>query len=393
MGTLLVPRERADGETRVAVTPETVKRLAKIGWEVVVESGAGDRSHLLDAAYKDAGARVVDKAGKEDWGAADAVAKVGPPTENDALGGHEADALKEGALLVGFLAPHARVDAVRKLRDGKVSALSMELVPRITRAQSMDALSSQASIGGYKAVLLAATHLGKYFPLLMTAAGTVQPARVVIMGAGVAGLQAIATAKRLGAIVEVSDIRPEVKEQVESLGGRFIELPMEESGSGEGGYAKEVSADFLKRQQEIVRDHVVNADVVITTALVPGRPAPRLVTKEMVEGMRPGAVIVDMAVEQGGNCELSAKGEVTTHQGVILVGLENLPATVPSDASLLYARNVAAVLELVTKDDAVSLDLDDEIVSGALLTHQGEVRHAPTAEKLGPSSPEGTEPS
>jgi NAD(P) transhydrogenase subunit alpha len=238
----------------------------------------------------------------------------------------------------------------------------------------MDALSSQASIAGYKAVLLAATQLDKYFPLLMTAAGTVQPAKVVVMGAGVAGLQAIATAKRLGAVIEVSDIRPAVKEQVESLGGKFIDLPMDESGEGEGGYAKEVTEDFLRRQQAIVAEHVQHADAVITTALVPGKKAPRLVTREMVESMRPGSVIVDLAVTQGGNCELSKPDETVEHDGVSILGPSNLPATLARDASTLYARNLTALLGHVAPKGELSLDLEDEIVDGALVTHSGEVR-------------------
>jgi NAD(P) transhydrogenase subunit alpha len=260
----------------------------------------------------------------------------------------------------------------------------MELVPRITRAQKMDALSSQANIAGYKAVLVAAVNLPKYFPLFMTAAGTVKPARVVIMGAGVAGLQAIATAKRLGAVVESSDIRPETKEQIQSLGGKFIELPKtEESGAGAGGYAREVSADFLKQQQEIVARHVAQADVVITTALVPGRPAPKLLPAWMVEKMKPGAVIVDLAVEQGGNCELSELGKEVRKHGVLIIGHANLPATLPADASLLYARNVSALLQNLLKDGALNFDLTDEITSGTLLTHEGKIVHAPTAQRLG----------
>jgi NAD(P) transhydrogenase subunit alpha len=246
----------------------------------------------------------------------------------------------------------------------------------------MDALSSQASIAGYKAVLLAAYRLGRYFPLLMTAAGTIPPSKVVIMGAGVAGLQAIATAKRLGATVEVSDIRPAVKEQVESLGGRFIELPLAESGEGEGGYARQMSEDFLRQQREIVARHVAAADVVITTALVPGKPAPRLVSRDMVEAMRPGSVIVDLAAEQGGNCELTRQGEEVDHHGVLVLGPPDLPSQTPYDASVLYARNVWALVQGLVADGELALDPDDEVVAGALLTHAGEVRHAATAERL-----------
>jgi NAD(P) transhydrogenase subunit alpha len=261
----------------------------------------------------------------------------------------------------------------------------MELVPRITRAQRMDALSSQANIAGYKAVLIAAAQLPKYFPLLMTAAGTVKPARVVVMGAGVAGLQAIATAKRLGAVVEASDIRPAVKEQVESLGGKFIPLPkMEESGEGAGGYAREVSREFLAQQQAIVKEHVVMADVVITTAQVPGKPAPKLVTADMVQGMRPGSVIVDLAVEQGGNCELSEPGREVRKGGVLVVGIANLPRSVPYDASMLYGRNVQALLQhLLSKEGKLVIDEKDDVTGGTLLTHAGKLHHKPTAERLG----------
>jgi NAD(P) transhydrogenase subunit alpha len=377
MPQIFVPKEVADGETRVACTPETTKHYVKEGFEVVVESGAGKHAHFSDAHYRDAGARIVSSAEADAaWGSADVVFRVSPITPG------QASKIKTGALLIGFMSPHKNLDSVRILRDRKVSTIAMELVPRISRAQSMDALSSQASISGYKAVLLAATHLDKYFPLLMTAAGTIQPAKIVIMGAGVAGLQAIATARRLGAVVEVSDIRPAVKEQVESLGGRFIDVPMDQSGEGEGGYARELTPEQLKAQQEIVRKKVVAADAVITTALVPGRPAPKLITKDMVEEMREGAVIVDLAVEQGGNCELSKSGETLVEHGVIIIGHPNLPASTPADASLLYSRNIHAVLLNMVTDGAVVLNLEDEIVDATLLTHNGEVRHGPTAGAL-----------
>jgi len=269
-------------------------------------------------------------------------------------------------ILVGFCAPHRAVESVAALRDRQVSALAMELLPRITRAQSMDALSSQASIAGYRAALVASVHLDKLFPLMMTAAGTIQPAKVVVMGAGVAGLQALATCRRLGATVEVSDIRPEVKEQVASLGGRFIDLPLEESGAGEGGYAKEMGEDFLKKQRALVAERIAQADAVITTANIPGRPAPRLIEEDVVARMRPGAVIVDLA------------GETVERHGVIIVGPVNVPASVPRDASLMYARNVLALLTHLEHEGAPRLDLEDEILGAMLLTHAGEVRHAPT---------------
>ncbi len=377
MPQVFVPKEVADGETRVACTPETTKRYVKEGFEVVVESGAGRHAHFDDAHYADAGATIVDSADADAaWAQADVILRVYPITAE------QASKIKAGALLIGFMSPHKNHDAVRALRDGRISTVAMELVPRISRAQSMDALSSQASISGYQAVLLAATYLDKYFPLLMTAAGTIQPAKIVIMGAGVAGLQAIATARRLGAVVEVSDIRPTVKEQVESLGGRFIDFPMDESGEGEGGYARELTPEQLKAQQEVVRKKVVAADAVITTALVPGRPAPKLITKDMVQEMREGAVIVDLAVEQGGNCELSKSGEMVVESGVTIIGHPNLPAATPADASLLYARNIQALLLNFLEEGKLQLDFEDEIVAGALLTHDGEVRHGPTAEAL-----------
>lgn len=370
-----VPKERHPGETRVAAVPETVKSLAQAGLAVKVERGAGEGAFIADAAYEEAGAALVDDPAAA-LASADLVLKVRPFEED------EAQALKAGAVAVGLLAPYKNLPMVQAFAAGKVSALAMELIPRITRAQRMDALSSQANIAGYKAVLVAAYHLPKYFPLLMTAAGTVKPARVVVMGAGVAGLQAIATARRLGAVVEVSDIRAEVQEQVESLGGKFIELPELQSSQETGGYAKEVTKDFLQKQQAIVAEHLRHADVVITTALVPGRPAPKLVTEDMVRSMKRGSVIVDLAVEQGGNCELSVLGETVERHGVTLVGHPNLAATLAQDASVLYARNVTALVQLLVHEGELDLDLEDEIVKGALLTHDGEVRHAPTAEAL-----------
>ncbi len=370
---VLVPKERRSGETRVAATPETVKKMVKEGLAVTIERGAGLSAYFADADYEAAGATLSDA---PDWSAADVVLKVAPLAEDETP--------KPGALAIGLFAPHGPLDRVRRLVAGNVSTLAMELVPRITRAQGMDALSSQASIAGYKAVLLAAVHLPKYLPLLMTAAGTIKPAKIVIMGAGVAGLQAIGTARRLGAVVEVSDIRPEVKEQVESLGARFIELPMleQESGAGTGGYARQMGEDFLRRQREIVRERLTTADAAITTALVPGRKAPTLLTREMVEAMRPGSVIIDLAVEQGGNCELSQADQEVVHQGVRILGPSNLPATLAHDASTLYARNVLALLLHVTKKGEMALDPEEEIMKATLLTHAGAVLHTPTAERL-----------
>lgn len=379
---VFIPKERRPGETRVAGTPETVKKLSRVGCAVQVETGAGAAAHLVDGDYEAAGATLI-RDPSAGWSGADVVLTVGPLGDHEALGQPEVEALKEGSMVLGFLAPYDELDTVRRLAQRRVTSMAVELVPRISRAQSMDALSSQASIGGYKAVLLAAGRLDRYFPLLMTAAGTIPPARVVVMGAGVAGLQAVATAKRLGAVVEVSDIRPAVQEQVESLGGKFIGLPMEESGEGEGGYAKEMTEDFLHRQREIVTRHVSEADVLITTALVPGKKAPVLVTREMIEAMRPGAIVVDMAVAQGGNCELAQPDTEVVHGGVSILGPTNLPAEMPHDASMLYARNLFNLLSEAVADGELDIDFENEVVDGAVVTHGGEIHHPKVAELAG----------
>jgi NAD(P) transhydrogenase subunit alpha len=376
---VFVAKERRPGETRVAATPETVKKLVKEKVEVLVESGAGEAASFRDADYEAAGAKLTSDLVAA-WSSADIVLKVTEAAHNPALNKHEAEALKPGGILLGLMSPHRNADMVKRLVAAKVTAFAMELVPRITRAQSMDVLSSQANIAGYKAVLLGAVNLPKYFPLFMTAAGTIQPARVVIMGAGVAGLQAIATARRLGAVVEVSDIRPAVKEQVQSLGAKFIDLPNLESGEGQGGYAKEMSAEFIQKQQEILSARIAQADVVVTTALIPGKPAPRLVSAEMVKRMKPGSVIIDLAVEQGGNCELSEAGKTVIKHGVKIIGEANLPASMPYDASVLFARNVLSLLMLFAKGGELKLDLNDEVIKGTLLTHDGAVIHGPTAD-------------
>lgn len=365
MSVALVVLETRPGECRVAATPETVRKLIGLGLEVWVEEGAGARSYFADSAYAEAGARLVPPGNR--WNEADLVLKVGP------LGESERERFRSGAVLVGLLSPYRHPESAAALAAQNVTALAMELVPRITRAQKMDALSSQASIAGYKAVLLAADALPKYFPLLMTAAGTVQPARVVVMGAGVAGLQAIATARRLGAQVEVTDVRPEVKEQVESLGAKFIDLPLEESGVGQGGYARELSADALERQREILSERVAAADVVITTAMVPGKQAPRLLTAEMVARMQPGSVVVDLAGEAGGNCELSRPDEVVEASGVRIFAPTNLPSRMPRDASQLYARNVFEVVQLLVREGKLAPDFSDEIVAAMRWTHEGRV--------------------
>jgi NAD(P) transhydrogenase subunit alpha len=388
---VLVAKERAEGETRVAATPDTVKQIIAAGLAVDVERGAGEASFIRDAEFEAAGAKIVDN-DKAAWQAADIVLKVRAPAEYAEFAGDELDGLKKGALLIGFLNPYGAAPRIKQLADRGVNSISMELIPRITRAQKMDALSSQASIAGYKAVLLAAAELPKYFPMLMTAAGTVRPARVVVMGAGVAGLQAIATARRLGAIVEASDVRPAVKEQIESLGARFIDLPeLPKDAEDKGGYAKELPPEFLRKQQEIVAKHLVDADVVITTALIPGKPAPKLVPAEVVERMRPGSVIVDLAVEQGGNCPLSEAGRNVRKHGVLIIGHRNLPATLPADASMMYSRNVLALLGDIVKKGELTLDASDEIMRGALLTHGSGVVHPGIAGQLGlaVASPKG----
>jgi NAD(P) transhydrogenase subunit alpha len=367
MTTLFVPREIRTGERRVAASPETVKKLTQSGLEVTIEAGAGDAAGFVDAAYAAAGAKIVDAAAG--WRGADVVFKVAAPTDE------EVSLVKSGSWLFALLDPYRNVELGRRLAERGAIVFAMELVPRTTRAQSIDVLSSQASIAGYKAVLLAATRLGKYFPQLMTAAGTIPPARVVILGAGVAGLQALATAKRLGAVVEVSDVRPAVKEQVESLGGRFIDLPQMPSGEGTGGYAKELPKEFLDQQRAILTARIGAADVVITTAQVPGKKAPVLLTRAMVEAMKPGSVVVDIAAAQGGNCELTRADEEVVHGGVTILGPSNLPASLASDASLLYARNLWNLLQLVWKEKQLAIPDADDVVTGTLLARDGRVVH------------------
>jgi NAD(P) transhydrogenase subunit alpha len=381
MATLFIPREIVPGETRVATNPDTVKRLVKEGHTVTVEAGAGVGASIPDQALTEAGATVSSDVAAL-YGGADVVLKLHPPRMNDTSGKHEAEMVREGAILVSFLWPLENLDAVKILARRKVTAFAMDQMPRITRAQSMDALSSQANLAGYKAVIMAAEKLPKIFPLMMTPSGTIAPSKVVIMGAGVAGLQAIATAKRLGAVVEVSDVRPAVKEQVQSLGGRFIEVPTDEAMETEGGYAKEASEEFLRKQREIVRKHVVEADVVITTALVPGKPAPKLISPDMVQEMRAGSVIVDLAAERGGNCELTEPGETVVKEGVTIMGTLNIPGTVPFHASDMYAKNLHYVMQHLYPKGELNLDLEDEINAACMVTHGGEVRLPAVAERL-----------
>ena len=368
-----VPKETKDGENRAAATPETVKKIKELGLEVFIEPKAGEKSFFDDSEYENAGAKI--KAYED----ADIILSVNQPTAN------QLDKVKENSCWISMFAPQSDLEIVKKLAAKKITFFSMNLIPRISRAQKMDSLSSQSNIAGYKAVLMAANKLGKLFPLLMTAAGTIHPAKVVVLGAGVAGLQAVATARRLGAQVEVSDIRPAVKEQVESLGGKFIEV-VDKSAEDTSGYAKEASKEFLEKQAAEVSKRIAKADVVITTALVPGKKAPILVTGEMVKSMRKGSVIVDLAAEQGGNCEMTEAGEVVVKHGIAIIGELNVPSTVPVHSTEMYAKNVLNFLMCIIKDGKLNLDMEDEVVKESLLTHQGKVYHEPTAKLLGGES-------
>lgn len=369
---LAVAREIEMGENRVALIPDIVSRLIKQGFEVLVEAGAGEKAHFSNGAYEEAGASVSHDSAWV-WGEADIVLKVKPPQyREDGL--HEVELLRHGGTLVSFLNPLGEPDLIQRLADRKITAFSMEMIPRSTRAQSMDALSSQASLAGYKAALIAAANLPKFFPMLTTAAGTVRPAKVFIMGAGVAGLQAIATARRLGAVVEAFDIRPAVKEEVQSLGARFVEVELKEDTVAEGGYAKEISDDSKRLTQELVSDHIAQSDVVITTAQVPGKKAPLLVTEEMVARMAPGSVVVDLAAEQGGNCAYTEPGRHVVHHGVTIIGPINLPASLPVHASQMYAKNLQTLVQYFVKDGEMQLNFEDEIIAAACVTHAGQIR-------------------
>jgi len=360
-----VPSQAPAGETRVALTPDVAGRLAARKLDVVVEAGAGERSHLSDAAFEKAGARAGSA--DEAWGS-EIVAVVRAPSAE------EIGRLSRGAVLIGFLNPLADAETARALASAGVTSFAMEAIPRITRAQSMDALSSQATVAGYLAVLLAAENLDRFFPMLTTAAGTIKPATVLVLGAGVAGLQAIATARRLGAVVEAYDVRPAVKEEVQSLGARFLELELD-AQEGEGGYARAQSEEFLQKQRELLAERVGASDVVVTTAAIPGRRAPVLVTGAMVRGMRPGSVIVDLASETGGNCELTELDRVVEVDGVFVDGTGNVPSTIPLHASQLYARNVANLFLHLLRDGKLEVDFEDEITRGCCVTHGGEIVH------------------
>ena len=363
-----VPKETKERENRVALTPEMTRSLTAEGYKVKVEAGGGINSDLTDEEYAEAGASVENNR-TEIFSGSDVILTVNAPASEDI------QRMKKGAVLISFMWAATNPDLVQAAWNAGISAFSMDAVPRISRAQKMDALSSQSNLAGYKTVLLGANALGKIFPLMMTAAGTIKPCKVVIMGAGVAGLQAIATAKRLGAVVEVSDIRPETKEQVESLGGKFIMVEGDESIKTEGGYVKEVSEDFLKKQQELIAKHVAKADLVITTALIPGKKAPVLITEDMVKSMRHGSVIVDMAVEQGGNCPLSEVNKTVVKHGVKILGESNLPSLLPLNASELYARNIVALLQHLATSEGFKWEMDEEITKGSLIVHEGQAVH------------------
>lgn len=372
-----VAREKREGERRVAATPETVRQLTGLGLQVTIERGAGAASGHGDARYADAGAELVDRL---QLSATDVLLHVRP------LSTEIVAALPRGAITIGLASPATELDTVRTLRDAGITSFALELVPRISRAQSMDALTSQALVAGYRCVLEAAMRLPRFFPLYMTAAGTIPPARVLVLGAGVAGLQAIGTAKRLGARVSANDVRAASADEVASMGATFISLELD--AAAQGGYAKELGDDRAAAQRRLLAPHVAEADVLITTAAVPGRPAPLLVTADMVAGMRAGSVVVDLAAESGGNVEGSVAGaeaSVTTADGegtVTVVGMRDAASTMPADASRLYAKNVSNLVELMTRDGLVEPDFDDEVVAGACLTHAGEVRHPPTAALL-----------
>ena len=367
-----IPKEILPGENRVACIPDVAAKFIKAGYQIQVEKDAGLKAGYTNEQYEHAGAKVIEKL-EDLYSNADVVLKVQRPIEHPSLGKNEIDLLKKGTILISFVYVLHYPEVAKKCAERGVELISMDMIPRTTLAQKMDSLSSQANLAGYKSVLMTANELGKIFPLMMTAAGTISPAKVVIMGAGVAGLQALGTAKRLGAVVEVSDIRPAVKEEVQSLGGKFIEVETDENMQDAGGYAKEASPEFLKKQKEVIFKHVTDADIVITTALVPGKKAPVLVTEEMVKHMKPGSVVLDMATEFGGNCEVSEKGKTVKKYGVTIIGEPNLPSLVPHHASDMYSKNILNLIQHIGKEGKVILNLEDEIVKGSLITHDGQI--------------------
>jgi NAD(P) transhydrogenase subunit alpha len=385
-----VPGEVASGERRVALVPEVISQLTRAGHRVVVQRGAGQRAGFTDDAYRTAGCDLADSA-RDIYGTAQMILKVQRPGRDDVSGEAELDMLRPGTVLVGLLQPAGDPALFRQLAEREIVACSMELVPRTSRAQMMDALSSQSTVAGYKAVLIAANALQKFFPMLMTAAGTVRPARVLVIGAGVAGLQAIATARRIGAVVEAFDTRPVVKEQVQSLGATFIELDVHhEEAQDAGGYAKELSKDHIKREKELIHKRALQADVIITTALVPGRRAPLLVDAATVAQMKPGSVIVDLAGEQGGNCELTVPGETVVHNDVTIIAPLHISSDLAYHASQMYAKNVAAFVTLLAPKGELELNFQDDIISAVVITANGQVRHASTLQRLNQADPNAT---
>jgi len=377
-----VPKEILKNEKRVAVIPSTVKEYIKKGIEVIIETNAGAGSFISDNEYESAGAKIIDDV-KELFSKSDLILKVNSPLMNENIGIHESEMIKNGSAFISFFQTTMEKETVKKFIDKKITGISMHLVPRTTLAQKMDALSSQSNIAGYKAILIGAGHIAKYLPLLMTAAGTIQPSKVLIIGAGVAGLQAIATAKRLGAQVEAFDVRPVVKEQVESLGAKFVEVPSDENdGVGKGGYAKETSEEYKKKQAELLKDHIAKSDLVVTTALIPGRPAPQIISKDMVNGMRGGSAIMDLASENGGNCELTKPGEIINVNDVIIDGSFNIPSSMPIHASQVYSKNISALVNYMCPEGELNLDMKDEIISGSIFVINGEITNDQTAQAL-----------
>ena len=371
---IAITKETLPNESRVSLTPHSCADFVKSGYKIRIESGAGLHSYYTDEEYKKAGVEVVKQ--KQDlYKEANIITKVSPFSID------ELSLISKNTIIISLIQPTIEQEIVIKAKERNLSGLSMHLIPRTTLAQKMDALSSQANIAGYKAVIMGSMHIGVYMPLLMTAAGTIRPAKALIIGAGVAGLQAIATAKRLGAQVEAFDVRPEVKEQVESLGAKFVEVEStSDDGVGEGGYAKETSDEYKQKQQELIREHISKADMVITTALIPGKKAPILISSDVVDLMKPGSVIMDLASENGGNCELTKKDEIVNHNNVIIDGTSNIPSTMPIHASDLYSKNIVALIKHMIKDNKINLDMSDEIIAGSTYTHDGKITHQQTKE-------------
>ena len=372
---LAVLKEREEGENRVALIPDSIKRLSKKGFEILVETGAGNAAGYSDQEYEQCGATLVSSA-QELTAQADCVVKVRPPSLQ------EAEALKNDSILIAIIQSTLRHELVSKLAEKQITSFGLDIIPRTSLAQSMDVLSSMSTISGYKAVLLAADTINRFFPMLMTAAGTIAPAKVLVLGAGVAGLMACATAKRLGGVVEAFDVRPEVKEQVRSVGAKFIEVPVSEDGSGSGGYAKEMSAEYKQKQAELISKHIAKSDVVIPTALIPGRKAPILISEEQVASMKPGSVIVDLAAEMGGNCALTQPGQTIIAHGVTIVGHSNLPSTMSFHASQMFSRNIEKFLLHLCDENGFKMNMEDEITRGSLVTKGGQVIHELTSKLM-----------